>query len=321
MGGGGDHATGQSDGGDEVSINIRTPSGSKFAARISLDSTVRAFKEALSLECDIPPDQQRLIYKGRILKDDQTLQSLRKEIVLCRRLEEDCLEADHAVHLVRGFPSSAAANTDGATNAGNANSTQARGVGSNGGALGGSGSEASPFSGLGLNVNGMGGTDGLYGSGFPELEQVQQQFIQNPNVMRDIMNMPLFQNLVTNTDIVQNMIMSIPQMREIIDQHPEIGHVLNDPGTLRQTLEAARNPELMREMMRNSDRAMSNIEASPEGFNMLRRMYENVEAPLLNASSTMAGGADNSNPFAALLGPQGGNPTRTESTISSTCWF
>lgn len=228
------------------------------------------------------------------------------------------LEADHAVHLVRGFASSAAANTDGATNAGNANSTQARGVGSNGGALGGSGSEASPFSGLGLNVNGMGGTDGLYGSGFPELEQVQQQFSQNPNVMRDIMNMPLFQNLVANTDIVQNMIMSIPQMREIIDRHPEIGHVLNDPGTLRQTLEAARNPELMREMMRNSDRAMSNIEASPEGFNMLRRMYENVEAPLLNASSTMAGGSDNSNPFAALLGPQGGNPTRTESTIPST---
>lgn len=228
------------------------------------------------------------------------------------------MEADHAVHLVRGFAPPAAANTDGATNAGNANSTQARGVGSNGGALGGSGSEASPFSGLGLNVNGMGGTDGLYGSGFPELEQVQQQFSQNPNVMRDIMNMPLFQNLVTNTDIVQNMIMSIPQMREIIDRHPEIGHVLNDPGTLRQTLEAARNPELMREMMRNSDRAMSNIEASPEGFNMLRRMYENVEAPLLNASSTMAGGADNSNPFAALLGPQGGNPTRTESTNPST---
>ncbi len=30
----------------------------------------------------------------------------------------------------------------------------------------------------------------------------------------------------------------------------------------------------MREMMRNTDRAMNNIEASPEGFNMLRHMYE-----------------------------------------------
>ncbi|PRQ47236.1 putative ubiquilin [Rosa chinensis] len=108
-------------------------------------------------------------------------------------------------------------------------------------------------------------------------------------------------------------------MREIIDRNPEVGHVLNDPGTIRQTLEAARNPELMREMMRNSDRAMSNIEASPEGFNMLRRMYENVQEPLLNAS-TMAGdaGGDSSNPFAALFVPQGENPTRTQSTNSST---
>lgn len=29
--------------------------------------------------------------------------------------------------------------------------------------------------------------------------------------------------------------------------------------------------------MRNADRAMSNIESHPEGFNMLRRMYENIQ--------------------------------------------
>ena len=34
---------------------------------------------------------------------------------------------------------------------------------------------------------------------------------------------------------------------------------------------------LMREQMRNADRAMSNIESHPEGFNMLRRMYENIQ--------------------------------------------
>ncbi len=36
----------------------------------------------------------------------------------------------------------------------------------------------------------------------------------------------------------------------------------------------------MREAMRNNDRAFSNIESHPEGFNMLRRMYENVQVPL-----------------------------------------
>ena len=34
---------------------------------------------------------------------------------------------------------------------------------------------------------------------------------------------------------------------------------------------------LMREQMRSTDRALSNIESHPEGFNMLRRMYENVQ--------------------------------------------
>ena len=132
--------------------------------------------------------------------------------------------------------------------------------------------------------------------------------------------MPAIQNLMNNPDMMRSLIMSNPQMRDIIDRNPELAHILNDPGILRQTLEAARNPELMREMMRNTDRAMSNIESSPEGFNMLRRMYENVQEPFLNAT-TMTGNAGNdssSNPFAALLANQGGAQARNESNNSST---
>jgi len=36
---------------------------------------------------------------------------------------------------------------------------------------------------------------------------------------------------------------------------------------------------LMREQMRSNDRALSNIESHPEGYNHLRRMYENVQVP------------------------------------------
>lgn len=62
------------DGGGEQ-INIRCSNGSKFSVRASLDSTVGDFKAILAQNCDIPAEQQRLIYKGRILKDDQTLTS------------------------------------------------------------------------------------------------------------------------------------------------------------------------------------------------------------------------------------------------------
>lgn len=58
-----------------VAINIRCSNGTKFTVRTSLESTVESFKAVLARNCDVPANQQRLIYKGRILKDDQTLQS------------------------------------------------------------------------------------------------------------------------------------------------------------------------------------------------------------------------------------------------------
>lgn len=126
------------------------------------------------------------------------------------------------------------------------------------------------------------------------------------------------QNLMNNPDLIRNMITNNPQMREIIDRNPDLAHVLNDPSVLRQTLEAARNPEIMREMMRNTDRAMSNIESSPEGFNMLRRMYETVQEPFLNATTMGGEGNTASNPFAALLGNQGSNQLSNPATNAPT---
>ncbi|KAF6157802.1 hypothetical protein GIB67_038270 [Kingdonia uniflora] len=284
-----------------VTINIRFSNSSKFAVKVNLDFTVEAFKAVLAENCEVPAEQQRLIYKGRILKDDQTLESYG-------------LQEDHTVHMVRGLPSSSA-NPASAPNLGGTNTTPAatRTVGSDE-AFGGS-----LFPGLGVNGLGSGGASGILGAGLPEFEHVQQQLTQNPNMMRDIMNMPVIQNLMNNPDIMRNLIMSNPQMREIIDRNPELAHILNDPSTLRQTLEAARNPELMREMMRNTDRAMSNIESSPEGFNMLRRMYETVQEPFLNATTMGEGGNGvGSNPFASLLGNQGGGQTTDRSTNPST---
>ncbi|CAN6685141.1 unnamed protein product [Malus baccata var. baccata] len=310
MGGEGDSSEPKVSGEGGEQINIRCSNGSKFSVRASLDSTVGAFKEVLSQNCDIPADQQRLIYKGRILKDDQTLTSYG-------------LQADHTVHMVRAFAAPASNPAPPAANATSASPTTAPGVTRGVGSTEREGLQtpdlgASLLFGQGLNPLGGGGGQGLFGAGLPEFEQVQQQLTQNPNMMRDIMNMPAIQSLMNNPDLMRGLIMNNPQMRDIIDRNPELAHVLNDPGILRQTLEAARNPELMREMMRNTDRAMSNIESSPEGFNMLRRMYENVQEPFLNATTGNAGNDLGSNPFSALLGNQGGAQARDGSNNPST---
>lgn len=67
--------TSDTSGETQVTIHIRCSNGSKFSVKTSLQSTVSAFKDVLAQNCDVPAENQRLIYKGRILKDDQTLES------------------------------------------------------------------------------------------------------------------------------------------------------------------------------------------------------------------------------------------------------
>ena len=64
-----------------------------------------------------------------------------------------------------------------------------------------------------------------------------------------------------------------------MERNPEINHMLNNPDILRQTMEMVRNPAAMQELMRNQDRAMSNLESIP-GKTILKSELQ------LNATST-----------------------------------
>ena len=44
--------------------------------------------------------------------------------------------------------------------------------------------------------------------------------------------------------------------------------MLNNPQLMRETMELARNPAALSELMRNHDRALSNLEASLFSFNI-----------------------------------------------------
>jgi ubiquilin len=66
--------------------------------------------------------------------------------------------------------------------------------------------------------------------------------MQNPNLMREMVNMPAMQNFMNNSNLRCTLFMSNLQMWDIIDRNPDLGHILNDPRTLQQTLDAARNP-------------------------------------------------------------------------------
>ena len=46
---------------------------------------------------------------------------------------------------------------------------------------------------------------------------------------------------------------------------------------MRQTMEIARNPAMREEMMRHQDRAISNLENIPGGFDALSRLFNDVQ--------------------------------------------
>ncbi|KAL1495312.1 hypothetical protein AB1Y20_017170 [Prymnesium parvum] len=121
--------------------------------------------------------------------------------------------------------------------------------------------------------------------------------------MHALLNNPMIEGMMRSPEMLehmQSMMMNNPQMRGVVEANPELAHILNDPATLRQSLETARNPELMREMMRSTDRALTNIESHPEGFNALRRMYSTIQQPLYEASTAAsASPSDASSPTAS----------------------
>ncbi|CAN0310181.1 unnamed protein product [Hapterophycus canaliculatus] len=88
-----------------------------------------------------------------------------------------------------------------------------------------------------------------------------------------------------------------------MENNPQLAQVLNDPATMRQYLDMARNPEAMNQARRSQDLMMSQIENQPGGFNALRRLYTEVQEPMMQASEGMVGndnaGANNTGTPAA----------------------
>ncbi|KFV96074.1 Ubiquilin-1, partial [Eurypyga helias] len=255
------------------------------------------FKEEISKRFKSHTDQLVLIFAGKILKDQDTL-------------TQHGIHDGLTVHLViktqnrsQGHPAQQA-NTTGSTattSTSSSSTSTPTSTNSNPFSLGGLGGLAG-LSSLGLNT-----------SNFSELQsQMQRQLMSNPEMMVQIMENPFVQSMLSNPDLMRQLIMANPQMQQLIQRNPEVSHMLNNPDIMRQTLELARNPAMMQEMMRNQDRALSNLESIPGGYNALRRMYTDIQEPILNAAQEQFGG----NPFASLVSNAStgadNQPSRTE---------
>jgi len=92
-------------------------------------------------------------------------------------------------------------------------------------------------------------------------------------MMAQMMNNPMVEAMMSSPEMMQMMLQMNPQLQQLCEQNPEIRRILEDPETLQQSMRAMRNPQLMREMMRNADRGMAQLNTIPGGEDALRR-YE-----------------------------------------------
>lgn len=154
-----------------------------------------------------------------------------------------------------------------------------------------------------FGMNQLGGLAGMEALGvgqgtFMDLQaRMQNELMGNPDMMRTILDNPMVQQMMNNPDTMRSLITSNPQMQDLMQRNPEISHMLNNPELLRQTMELARNPSMMQELMRSHDRAMSNLESVPGGYSALQRIYRDIQEPMLNAATEQF----SRNPFSGLV--------------------
>ncbi|KAI8060266.1 hypothetical protein BC940DRAFT_312411 [Gongronella butleri] len=264
---------------DLLTLKVRPSTGRLFDVSVALDATILQLKEAVGqkMEAGVPASQLKLVHSGRILKDDDTCSSAN-------------LKDGHTIHVVKSKATSASSSATStpratssptsthapaATSTSPPSATPSPTAASSGPSAAATATPNSETPRFGFPMMGMGQGQG---QGMGDLGMGMGNM--DPEGMRQMLDSPLMQSILNNPDFMRSIIMSNPQMRRLVDENPEIGHMINDPAFLRQSIEMMRNPELMREAQRSNDRALSNIEALPGGFNHLRRMYNTLHEPL-----------------------------------------
>ena len=181
----------------DISLNVKGPSELKLSLTIASDQTVRQLKERIESEkADFAADAQRLIYAGKVLKDEEVLATYK-------------IKNGHTIHMVRSAsrPAPAAAGTGTGTGTGasssNSNSSASQNVPPNFSA--GQTFTNNPLSALNradyagphmarlLNESGGGMLGGMGIN--PRDPNMMLNMLQNPEVqrqMRDLMSRPEF---------------------------------------------------------------------------------------------------------------------------------
>lgn len=280
-----------------MSITVQVKCGqSKWEVSVNPEKTVAEFKDEIAKVSEIPAANQRLIYSGKILKDDQNVESYK-------------IQDGHAIHLVKsgGGGGNTAAKASTSSQESNTAAPGSATVPSNiaSGQTGG----FNPLSDL---------TSARY-AGFTNLPSADMfgpdgglTNMPNQDDMLGMLENPIFQSqmneMLSNPQMVDFMIQSNPQLQAM---GPQARQLLQSP-FFRQMLT---NPQMLRQSMQFSsmmnpsggnDAAAASFPAPGNSTTEASSTEANTDANA-NTNANANANTNAANPFAAMFNP-GSNP-------------
>ncbi|CAK3756798.1 related to ubiquitin [Lecanosticta acicola] len=229
-------ADSNNDGGEgeqQITFNVKSSSDAKYVITVSTATTIADLKQKLSTEeyANTPPERQRLIYSGRVLKDGDTVASVK-------------IKDGNTVHLVRSAESNQRQNpsNQGGSAVPPGAGQPASNVPSNIAAGTGAGNPLAQLTGAryagfhGLPGADMFGADG--GMGAPPNPDQMLRMLEDPNFaqqMNEAMNNPAVLDMLRNNPMIRNN----PMARAAID-NPEMRRMMLNPDMIRMQMQMQR---------------------------------------------------------------------------------
>ncbi|CAK9439739.1 uncharacterized protein LODBEIA_P38390 [Lodderomyces beijingensis] len=299
----------------EITVTIKSSGDTRLQLTFDPSITVLQLKELIGEKESTPVAGQRLIYSGKVLKDDQTVESYK-------------VQDSHTIHLVKG---SKASSSTPATSTAAANASASANTSTNASSAP---NASQPASNVPSNIaagqgsfNPLADLTGARYAGYTQLPSASlfgpdggmNSNLPNEDQMNEMMSNPLFQeqmnSMLSNPQMLDFLIQQNPQLRAL---GPQARQMLQSP-LFRQMLT---NPELMRSAMQMGRQGGAGGAAGGNifggGDNPLfpapganptveRTTSENASGGNQTSNTTGAEQANAANPFAGLF-PGGVSP-------------
>lgn len=115
----------------------------------------------------------------------------------------------------------------------------------------------------------------------PQLEALQRHVLQNQDILGQMLESPAMQSLLNDQDLLRSLLKMDPRLSKLFSSSPELEQMLYEPEFMQQTAEQLRNPVLVRDNLKSTERAMEDVKELKKGgaFDALRVMCEDIQRP------------------------------------------